>query len=183
VTCAKNGMSRRHNSVRDCWGDLLRQSVVPHVKEASSTSNDRPADLLLVGFSRGLDWALDFTVTSPCTLDQYPLTPGTARKHVSLAENAKSAHNQASCDHMRWECCPMAYSVWGGEGPGAKRVFYEVLRRATADLQGWQKTERAAEMRQALSLTLAREVARQLPVRCRVNDDASLAGMGVASSQ
>ena len=64
----------------------------------------------------------------------------------------------------------MACSTWGGEGPGAKRIFHEVLHRATADLQGWQKTERTREIRQALSLTLAREVARQLRVRCRVND-------------
>ena len=31
--------------------------------------------------------------------------------------------------------------------------------------------ERVRETRQALSLTLAREVARQLRLRCRVNDD------------
>ena len=72
---------------------------------------------------------------------------------------------------MGWECLPMAYSTWGGEGPGAKRVFREVLKRSTADLQGWQRTVRAVEMRQALSLTLAREVARQLRMRCRVNDE------------
>jgi len=50
-------------------------------------------------------------------------------------------------------------------------MFHEVLKRASADLQGWQKTERATEMRQALSLTLMREVARQLRLRCRVCDE------------
>ena len=65
----------------------------------------------------------------------------------------------------------MAYSIWVGEGPSAKRLFHEVLKRASADLQGWQKTERAVEMRQALSLTLMREVVRQLRLRCRVSDE------------
>ena len=76
----------------------------------------------------------------------------------------------------------MAYSTWGGEGPGAKRIFHEVLHRATADLQGWQKTERTQELRQTLSLTLAREVARQLRVRCRVND-ADGGGDGVTDEE
>jgi hypothetical protein len=46
--------------------------------------------------------------------------------------------------------------------------LHEVLRRATADLEGWPKAARIAEHTQSISLALAREVARQLGARCRV---------------
>jgi len=105
VTCAKNGVTRRHNSVRDSWADLLRQSGVPHVKEAPSATNERPADILLLGFSKGIDVALDFTVCSPCTLDQYPLCPERVRKHLAHAEATRRDQNSALCQRMHWECC------------------------------------------------------------------------------
>jgi len=54
-------------------------------------------------------------------------------------------------------------------------LLLEVLKRATADPQGWPKTQRILRLRQNLSLTLAREVSVkcqvwQLSLRCRVLD-------------
>ena len=134
MTCAKNGIARLYDSLRDCWGDLLRQAVVQHVKKETAVGHDGPADILLMGFSKGLDAEVDLTVTCPCTLDQYPLTPDTARQHLPAAEAAKLHHNGASCKAMGWECLPMAYSTWGEEGPGAKKVFQEKLKWSTADI-------------------------------------------------
>ena len=39
-----------------------------------------------------------------------------------------------------------------------------------ADLEGWSKTQRILEVRQGLSITLARELAGQLALRCKVPD-------------
>ena len=151
------------------------------MKEAATSQLDRPADILLLGFQKGMDVALDFTISSPCTLDQYPFSPEKAKKHLSNAEATKRQHNSEICERMRWECFPVGYSTWGGEGPGARRLFNEVVQRATADLQGWQRAERVKEMRQTLSLTLVREIARQLRLRCRVNDDDTPVGGGDGS--
>ena len=64
----------------------------------------------------------------------------------------------------------IAYNPWGGQGPEAKTLLFEVLKKACGDLQGWPKTLRQQELRTEVSLTLAREVARQLSMRVQVQD-------------
>jgi hypothetical protein len=49
-------------------------------------------------------------------------------------------------------------------------VLFEVTKRATADLKGWPKTQALLEIREGLSVTLMREIARQLSVKGRVQD-------------
>ena len=48
--------------------------------------------------------------------------------------------------------------------------MFEVAKRATADLRGWPKTQALQAILEALSVTLMREVARQLMVKGRVQD-------------
>ena len=67
--------------------------------------------------------------------------------------------------------------VWGGAGPGARALLFEVQKRATADLSGWPRAQRGREIRQALSLALARGVATQLPLRMRVASPTDLADL------
>ena len=71
---------------------------------------------------------------------------------------------------MGWGHHPVTFNQWGGMGPGAQSLLHTALARATADLGGWPKTQRILELRQALAMTLCREVARQLGARCRVLD-------------
>ena len=70
-------------------------------------------------------------------------------------------------EKKRWGHHPAAYSPWGGP---AKSLLFEVLKRATAGQEGWPKIQRILEMRQGLSISLEREVAKQLSLRCRVHD-------------
>ena len=114
--------------------------------------------------------AVDFTISSPCNLDCYPPSPERARRHLAKIEAEKTALQKEMCEQMGWGHHPAGYSPWGGQGAHARSLLYEVLRRATADLVGWPKAQRLAELRQNLALTLAREVAKQLAVRCQVID-------------
>ena len=98
------------------------------------------------------------------------MTSEKAQHHLNDAERAKKTKQLSSCEAMGWAHHPAAYSPWGGQGSAARGLLYEVLKRATADQQGWSKTQRILELRQNLSLTLAREVAKQLSLRCRVQD-------------
>ena len=170
VTCRKNGSTRRHNALRDAWVQVLLVANVPHIKEVPTNDGDIPADILLVAWDKGRDVAVDFTICSPCTLDNYPLSPERARRHLAKIEAEKTALQKEMCEQMGWGHHPAGYSPWGGQGAHARSLLYEVLRRATADLVGWPKAQRLAELRQNLALTLAREVARQLAVRCQVID-------------
>ena len=65
VNCRKNGRTRRHNAVRDCWSNLLTSASISHIREAPSTTGQRPADLLLLAWDKGRDIAVDFTITNP----------------------------------------------------------------------------------------------------------------------
>ena len=169
VTCHKNGTTRRQNALPDVWAQVPASANIRHAKEVSTAGGDQPADILVIGWDKGTDVCVDFTVTSPLTPDAFPLSLEKAKRH-NEAEKAKKAKQLSSCHAMGWGHHPAAYSPWGGQGTAARSLLYEVLKRATADQQGWSKTQRILEMRQNISMTLAREVAKQLSLRCRVQE-------------
>ena len=168
VTCRKNGTTRRHNTLRDAWAQVLASSNIRHVKEVSASGGDRPADLLLIGWDKGSDVCVDITITSPLGMEAFPLSIEKAKRHLNDAEKEKKTKQLPSCQAMGWAHHPAAYSPWGGQGTAARSLLWEVLKHATADLQGWAKTQRILELRQNPSISLAREVARQLSLRCQV---------------
>jgi len=61
------------------------------------------------------------------------------------------------------------FPVGWARKPSKKNFLFEVLKRAAAD-QGWPKTQRILELCQNISLTLTREVAKQLSLHCQVLD-------------
>jgi hypothetical protein len=156
--------------LRDEWSRTLSAASIPHTKEAVATGLKRPADILLVGWDRGRDVCVDFTVSNPISADNFPLRPGMGKQHLSHAEREKLRKEGPLCAQAAWGFHPAALSPWGGMGPAAKWLLEETLKRITADLPLAAHSARVQEVRQNLSLTLAREVARQLSLRCRVTD-------------
>ena len=113
---------------------------------------------------------MDFVCTHPAGVAEHPLTAENAAGHLNRAEAKKLADDGPPCQQKGWGFSPFALSTWGGMGSSAKVVLYEVTKRATADLQGWAKTKALMEIREELSVTVMREVARQLAVKGRVQD-------------
>jgi hypothetical protein len=144
------------------------QSAIPASKEEGD--DRRPADVLLIGWERGRDVAVDLTITHPLGLAGHPITVETAEQHCRRAEATKVANEGDLCRRLGWGFIPAAFTPWGGCGPSARALLHEVGRRATAALEGWPKQRRLQEIHQGLSLTWAREVARQLSLRNRVQD-------------
>ena len=163
-------MGCQHNALRDEWSRSLAAAHVPHHEEVTSGDRKRPADILLLGWDRGRDVCVDFTVTNPLTADNYPLQPGIGKAHMAAAERANVVKEGPLCVTVCWGFHPAAFSPWGGMGPQARWLLEETTKRITADLPMAAHSARVAEVRQNLSLTLAREVARQLALRCRVID-------------
>ena len=176
VFCRRNGFTQRHNTLRDAWSQVLASAGIRHKKEVSVPDGDRPADILLLGWDKGVDVCVDFTITSPTSLDCSPLNPENSRRHLNEAEKVKRVKQSPSCDAMVWAHHPAAYSPWGGQGAAAKGLLHELLKRATADQQGWPKVQMILELRQNLSLALAREVAKQLAMRFRVLESMEATG-------
>ena len=170
VCCDKNGNTRRHNALRDAIFDVLIASAIPSAKEVTSGDRQRPADILLIAWERGRDVAVDLTVTHPLGLSQHPLVVKSAARHCQRAEATKTEAEGDLCLRAGWGFAPAAFTPWGGAGPTARALLHEVGRRATSHLSGWPKQRRLREIHENLSLTLAREVVRQLSVRNRVQD-------------
>ena len=97
VNCPKNGVSRWHNALRDEWSRTLAAAHVPHQKEVTSGDRKRPADILLLGWDRGRDVCVDFTVTNSLTADNYPLQPGIGKAHMAAAERARVVKEGPLC--------------------------------------------------------------------------------------
>ena len=171
VSCHKNGLARRHNALRDEWARLLTTASVPHCKDVAASGGKRPADILLISWDRGRDVAIDFTVTNPLGAEAYPLNLDHARRHLVQAEKDKQNQEGPLCASVGCGFHPAEYSPWGGMGPSARWLLQEVTKRITVDLPHASHSLRAAELRQTLSLALAREVARELALRCRVIDE------------
>ena len=170
VCCGYNGSTRRHNALRDAIFDVLVASAIPCAKEVSCGTRQRPADVLLLAWERGRDVAVDLTVTHPLGLAHHPIVVKNAARHCQRAEANKASAEGDLCRRAGWGFAPAAFSPWGGAGPTARALLHEVGRRATAHLTGWTKQRLLREIHEGLSLTLAREVVRQLTLRNRVQD-------------
>jgi hypothetical protein len=115
--------------------------------------------------------AVDFVCSHLCYpmgLAQYPLVADNAKRHCNLAEARKMQTDGPPCEAKGWGFSCFVLSTWGGSS--AKGVLFEVTKRATADLRGWPKTRALLEIREGLSVTLMRQVARQLSIKGRVEE-------------
>jgi len=170
VCCERNGSTQRHNAFRNAFFAMCVRNKLAVEKEAECIAGRRPADVLLLQWSRGQHVAVDFVCSHPAGLAEHPLDPERAAKHCNRAEARKVRSDGPPCEAKGWGFSPFAMTTWGGLGSSAKAVLFEVTKRATADLKGWPKTRALDEIREDLSVTLMREVARQLSLKGRVED-------------
>jgi hypothetical protein len=182
VSCQKNGLSARHNTLRDAWSSVLTQAGVSHVKEVATLRRDRPADILLRHWDKGRHVAVDFVVTHPLAASSTVRDGEGARRLLRAAEASKVQLEEASCSTMGWGLHPAAYSPWGGQGPAAASLLFETTRRLAAECGAWSRKSRVREARQGLSLALARAVATQLSVRSRALESSTGEAEVVADS-
>ena len=168
VTCKKNGWTRRHNVLRDEICRVLSSASIPFEKEVVAQRRERPADILLLGWDKGLDTCIDLTITHPLQAEFFPLSLELTKRHLPCAEQKKHTKHFDSCKIMHWSSHPAAFNPWGGTGPAARSLLNEISRRASSDLDESSRAQRISEIRQGISIALASEVAKQLSLRSRV---------------
>jgi hypothetical protein len=86
------------------------------------------------------------------------------------AEVAKQTKGEERCARHGWGFQPAAFTTWGMAGPQASAMLFEIKKRATNNLSGWIKIKKAEEITANISLTMARQIARQLRMRNRVHE-------------
>ena len=170
VCCELNGCTQRHNAFRNAFHAICSRHGIAVEKEAECVAGRRPADILLLQWSRGQHVAIDFVCSHPAGLAQHPLVVDNVKRHCNKAESKKMAMDGPPCEEKGWGFSPFAFSTWGGLGSSAKEVLFEVTKRATADLKGWPKIRAISDIRAELSVTLMRQIARQLSIKGRVEE-------------
>ena len=136
----------------------------------STFALERPADILLIGWDRGRDVAIDIKVSHPLGLSHHPLSLEKVKKHLPEAEVAKRSKEGSQCLNVGWGFHPAAMSPWGGMGPGFKSLWFEISKKLSPDLRGWPGQQALREQAAGLSLTMARATAKQLWLRCKIAD-------------
>jgi hypothetical protein len=174
VTCGLNGCKQRHDQLRTSLSDQLRTSGILHLVEQRCSERTllRPADVLLMHWEGGTHAAVDLVISHPLQLAEYPLSADKASRHIASEERRKVQRVMTHPEFMQcgWVFIPMGFGTFGNGGPSSVRLLAQVVQKATADLHGWEKTKRAMEIRLGLSVTLMRQVGRQLLLKNRVQD-------------
>ena len=123
VGCKKNLMVPRHHALRDQLCDVLQKAGLRHKAEVvippgggrvSPFALERPADILLIGWDRGRDVAVDLTFSHPLNVSCHPLSREKAKRHLTDVEHAKKTKEGAQCTAVGWGFHPAAFSPWGG---------------------------------------------------------------------
>ena len=80
----------------------------------------------------------------------------------SKQESQKMGKYDQACRRRGWDFVPFVMDVWGGFGDEAYKLMGTLNKAYLGQFEGWQRREREAAVWQSLSLSLARELGRQL---------------------
>ena len=155
LSCASNGLYRRHNHLRAALFDLSKAcGWGPELEVALPNSTCRPADILLrSGGPRPV--AVDITVSHPLRPSASPAVRAGTVSAAAEAEARKITASQSLCRTAGWDFVPFGYDAVGGIGPGARTLCVK-LAKQTAMRVGREASECALSVGQHLSLALAK---------------------------
>ena len=85
---------------------------------------------------QGTRRAVDLTFSHPLNLSCHPLSLEKAKRHLPDVEHAKKNKEGAQCTSVGWGFHPAAFFPWGGMGPGAKSLWFELANKFAPYLQG-----------------------------------------------
>lgn len=191
VSCHKLGLMARHHALRDVLHAFCEKHRIPVAKEVPVPALPPkdgepaprirqpvrvPADILLIGWDKGRDVAVDFVITHPLAAHLQPHNLDQASRHLKRAEDEKVGGPRGQgvmCKAVGWGFAPAAFSPWGAMGANACALLYELSRRATSNLFGWRRAEKVREFYENVSITIMRRVAISLQAKNRVQAEAA----------
>ncbi len=89
VCCEQNGCATRHNAFRNAFFAVCVQHGIAVEKEPTCLAGMRPADVLLLLWTRGQYFAVDFVCTHPAGPAQYPLVQRVLCPSISLGRGKR----------------------------------------------------------------------------------------------
>ena len=160
-------MYGRHHAIQECLLSLCQSSGVPARREVLiDTSGQRPADVYLPNFHRGVPVAIDVTVSHPSQSRSIPGDDVTASQSASVGAalakvDAKTRKYKAQCDARGVIFQAIAICSFGGWLQEGEELVKELAARA-ASRGGSEPGIIVAQFWQRLSLALWRGNARQI---------------------
>jgi len=162
----------RHNLLRDAVHRFCsRAQMSASLEQGASGSNmERPADVLVQGFSLNTAAAIDVTVVSPFALSNLGAgNLGGVHGAVARAEAKKMAENGPKCRELGWKCSPFGVDTFGCWGNSARSVIDTIAGRLAVQT----RVPRALAARSVfgcLGLVLMRQNARAILARRPLSD-------------
>jgi hypothetical protein len=77
-------------------------------------------------------------------------------------EKEKHSKYDATCGRMGWTCIPFVVDCYGGLGQEALTLMSTLMKLLLGQQDAWSKRKTEADTWQLLSITVAREIARQV---------------------
>ena len=162
ICCHRNGITQRHGAVQDLVYRIVQRSGLTARKEQSAPDRTRPGDIFISRLDVNGPAAVDITVRHTLAPSR-PLTSGTAvAAWFETQEQEKIMKYQGQCHRLGWTMVPFVMDCFGGMGRAAQALMGTCLRLLLGQKEAWARRSTEGDVWQGLSITLAKEVGRQL---------------------
>ncbi|KAL5473942.1 hypothetical protein EMCRGX_G028511 [Ephydatia muelleri] len=167
LTCRSGGdVIARHNKLRDCVANLCSKACLsPQLEKGPGIDFSRPADVLVPNWSLSNPAAFDLKVIHPLNTDLILEASLASGNSAEVGEIEKHAKNDQMCARLGWTCIPLVVEVYGGWGCEAKECYSRLSKRLAMQV-GICETEALCQMYCLLAVTLMRQNARAILLRC-----------------
>ena len=167
LTCRSGGdVIARHNKLRDCVANLCSKACLsPQLEKGPGIDFSRPADVLVPNWSLSNPAAFDLKVIHLLNTDLILEASLASGNSAEVGEIEKHAKNDQMCARLGWTCIPLVVEVYGGWGCEAKECYSRLSKRLAMQV-GICETEALCQMYCLLAVTLMRQNARAILLRC-----------------
>lgn len=164
VCCKHNHLSRRHGAVQDAVLRLTARAGLTARREQGAPDGSRPGDIFVHRLNSDGPAAVDITIRHSLR----PSGPVSSPDHLPGWMAAQEAQKHRKYDpvsrRLGWQFIPFVVDCWGGLGAEARNFVGEVLKFLLPQCLPSDRRSEEGTVWQSLSLTLLREVGKQLLV-------------------
>jgi hypothetical protein len=131
-------------------------------KEQRADDNSQPGDIFIPRLDSEGPVAIDVTIRHT----QTPSNPLSRAAQLPIWQEKQEADKHrkydATCSRRGWRLTPFVLDCFGGMGQQGRSLMSTLLKALLGQREGWLQRQTEAEVWQGLSLTLAKEISKQL---------------------
>jgi hypothetical protein len=172
VCCVKNGLTQRHGAVQDTVFRLVQQAGFTARKEQAAPDRTRPGDVFISRLDSNGPAAVDITIRHTLAPSRPVRKAADVEPWLEAQEREKTTKYLPQCRRLGWAMIPFVVDCFGGLGREARSLMGTCLRMILGQRELWARRSAEAEVWQTLSVSVAKEVGKQLRLSRYVTEDA-----------